>query len=255
MKPRTLKDKLTKGERVYGTLISHAVNPALIDVWPPGAMDFVIVTAEHNAMDLAEFLPLRYALREKGIACLVRTHSREPADVARVCDTFDGVVVPYVEDVEHAKRLAAAAVYRPLKGEVLERVLTEDKWPSKQTEDHIEQRNANTVFVPMIESVPAVKNLEAICSIPGVHAVFVGPGDLTVSMGIPKQYDHPDLIKTLKNVIDVADRKHVAAGCWFGEPRQVVRTIGQGARFVVYANDSKMMADAMHNAFTEFRKA
>ncbi len=56
-------------------------------------------------------------------------------------------------------------------------------------------------------------------------------------------------------LIDVADRKHAAAGCWFGEPRQVVRTIGQGARFVVYANDSKMMADAMNTAFTEFRKA
>jgi 2-keto-3-deoxy-L-rhamnonate aldolase RhmA len=254
MNARTLKDKLIKGETVYGTLFQHAVTPSMVDFLPPNALDFVIVTAEHNALGLADFLPVRYALASKGIACLARTHSRDPADVAKVCDSFDGVVVPYVEDVEHAKRLAAAAVYRPLKGEVLERVIEKGQWPNKKTEDFVERRNADTVFIPMIESVPAVENIDAICSIPGVHAVFVGPGDLTTNMGIPKEYDHPDLIATLKRVIDVADRHHVAAGCWFGERRQAVRTIRQGARLVVYSNDGSMLRDAMGSAFTELRK-
>lgn len=102
---RILKDKLLTGKTVYGTLVQHTVTPAIVDFIPDDTLDFVIVTAEHNAQDLAEFLPLRYALATKGIACLVRTHSREPDDVSKVCDTFDGVVVPYVEDVEHAKRL------------------------------------------------------------------------------------------------------------------------------------------------------
>ena len=93
-------------------------------------LDFVIVTAEHNALDIADFLPMRYALNAKGIACLARTHSRDPDDVSKVCDSFDGVVVPYVEDVAHAKALAAAAVYRPLKGKALQRVLDKNEWPS-----------------------------------------------------------------------------------------------------------------------------
>ena len=254
MDAKTLKDKLITGETVYGTLFQHAIDPAIVDKIPANSIDFAIVSAEHNALDIAEFLPIRYALRGKGIACLARTHSRDPADVAKVCDTFDGVVVPYVEDYEHAKRLAAAAVYRPLKGEVLERVLTKGQWPNKKTEDYIEQRNEDTVFIPMIESVPAVENLDKICTIPGVHAVFVGPGDLTVNMGIPKEYDHPDLIAMLKRVIDTADRHHVAAGCWFGERRQAVRTIRQGARLVVYSNDGSMFSEAMDSAFTELRK-
>ncbi len=64
---------------------------------------------------------MQYALNAKGIACLARTHSRDPDDVSKVCDSFDGVVVPYVEEVAHAKALAAAAVYRPLKGKALQR--------------------------------------------------------------------------------------------------------------------------------------
>jgi 2-keto-3-deoxy-L-rhamnonate aldolase RhmA len=256
MDARTLKDKLIKGDTVYGTMIQHAVVPAIVDFLPPGAIDFVIVTAEHNALDIADFLPLRYALNAKGIACLARTHSREPDDVSKVCDSFDGVVVPYVEDVEHCKRLAAAAVYRPLKGAALERLLSEGKWPSKKTEQYItEQRCRDTVFIPMIESLPGVENLDKICSIPGVHAVFIGPNDLTTNMGIPNEYEHPELVAIIKKIIDTADRHHVAAGCWFGKIEQAMRTVKQGARLVVYSNDTSMMRDAMDAAFARLRKA
>lgn len=255
MSGRALKEKLTKGERVYGTFFQHAVVPALVDFLPAGVLDFVIVSAEHNALDIADFLPMRYALNAKGIACLARTHSRDPDDVSKVCDSFDGVVVPYVEDVAHAKALAAAAVYRPLKGRVLQRVIDKNEWPSAATREYVTNvRCRDTVFIPMIESLPAVDNLDAICQIPGVHAVFVGPNDLTTNMGIPNQYDHQSLIKMLQRIIDTANKHHVAAGCWFGRPDQALRTIKQGARLVVYSNDSSMLKDAMTQAFAELKK-
>jgi 2-keto-3-deoxy-L-rhamnonate aldolase RhmA len=255
MSGKALKEKLVKGDRVYGTFFQHAVCPAVVDFLPPGALDFVIVTAEHNALDVADFLPVRYALNAKGIACLARTHSRDPDDVSKVCDSFDGVVVPYVEEVEHAKALAAAAVYRPLKGRALRRVLDKGEWPSAAAKEYVTGvRCADTVFIPMIESPAGVENLDAICAIPGVHAVFVGPNDLTTAMGIPNEYDHKDLVAVLKKIIDTADRHHVAAGCWFGRTDQALRTIRQGARLVVYSNDSSMMKDAMALAFGELRK-
>ena len=94
----------------------------------------------------------------------------------------------------------------------------------------------------MIESVLAVENLEKICSIPGVNAVFVGPNDLTTNMGIPNEYDHPDLVAMIQRIIDVANRSHVAAGSWFGKHKRMERTIKQGSRFVVYSNDSACFA-------------
>ena len=255
MSGKLLKDKLIKGDRVYGTFFQNATQPGLVDFLPPGVLDFVIVSAEHNALDIADFLPMKYALNAKGIACLARTHSRDPDDVSKVCDSFDGVVVPYVEEVAHAKALAAAALYRPLKGRALQRVLDRGEWPSEATKQYVTTvRCADTVFIPMIESLAGIENLDAICAIPGVHAVFVGPNDLTTTMGIPNEYDHPRLIEQLKKVIDTADRRHVAAGCWFGRTDQMLRTIRQGARLVVYANDSSMMRDAMTAAFAELRR-
>ena len=257
LKPgRILKDKLQRGDTVYGTLIQHAVTPSMVDFLPEGALDFVIVTAEHNALDIGAFLPLRYALAAKGIACLARTHSRSsPDDVSKVCDSFDGVVIPYVEDVDLCKRLAAAAIYRPLKGESLERVITEGKWPSEKTRHYVtEEKCADTLFIPMIESVKGVENLDAICSIPGVDALFVGPNDLTTNMGIPNEYDHPDLIAMLQRVIDAGDRRHIAVGCWFGKTEQALRTIRQGARLVVFSNDGTLLQNAIDAAFTQLKK-
>jgi 2-keto-3-deoxy-L-rhamnonate aldolase RhmA len=255
MSGKILKEKLLKGERVFGTFFQHAVCPGVVDFLPPGFLDFVIVTAEHNALDIADFLPMKYALNAKGIACLARTHSRDPDDVSKVCDSFDGVVVPYVEEVEHAKTLAAAAVYRPLKGKALQRVLEKNEWPSPATKEYVTNvRCRDTVFIPMIESLAGIENLDAICAIPGVHAVFVGPNDLTTTMGIPNEYDHKDLIAMLKKIIDTAERHHVAAGCWFGKPEQALRTIRQGARLVVYSNDSSMLKDAIALAFGELKK-
>ncbi|MBL8865002.1 MAG: hypothetical protein JNK93_05525 [Planctomycetia bacterium] len=255
MSAKILKDKLIKGDRVYGTFFQHAVVPAMVDFIPPGALDFVIVTEEHNSLAMGDFLPVKYALNAKGIACLVRTHSRDPDDVSKACDAFDGVVVPYVEEVAHAKALMAAALYRPLKGRALQRVLERNEWPSAATKEYVTNvRCKDTVFIPMIESLAGIENLDAICAIPGVHAVFVGPNDLTTTMGIPNEYDHKDLIANLKKIIDIADRHHVAAGCWFGKLDQSIRTIRQGARLVVYSNDSSMLKDAVTSAFSELKK-
>jgi 2-keto-3-deoxy-L-rhamnonate aldolase RhmA len=255
MNAKALKEKLVRGDRVFGTFFQHAIAPAIVDFIPDGALDFVIVSAEHNGLDLAEFLPIKYALASKNIACLARIHSREPDDVSKACDSFDGVVVPYVEDVEHAKRLAAAAVYRPLKGQALEKVLAGGPWPSEKTKKYVhEEKCPDTLFVPMIESVAGVENLDAICSIPGVAAVFVGPNDMTVNMGIPNEYDHPDFLAVLQKIIDVANRRHVAAGCWFGKAEQMTRTVRQGARFNVFSNDSTLLGEAIGRGFAEVRK-
>ena len=249
MSGKQLKAKLAAGERVYGTLISHALDPAIVNWIPDGSLDFVIFSPEHTAYDLAEFLPVRYALAAKGVACLARTHGRDPADVAKVCDTYDGVVVPYVEDYEEAKLLAASAVYRPLKGKLLQRVLATGQWPSDETRDYIAQKNAETVFIPMIESAPAVENLDAICSIPGVDALFIGPGDLSANLGIPRKYDDPKLVDTIKQIIATANKHGIAAGSWFGTTQQSLRTIEHGARLVVYGGDGLLLKQAIEQVF------
>lgn len=73
-------------------------------------------------------------------------------------------------------------------------------------------------------------------------------------MGIPNEYDSPELIAMLQRIIEAADKRHIPAGCWFGKTDQALRTIRQGARLVVYSNDSSLLKDAMTAAFTQLRQ-
>ena len=150
--------------------------------------------------------------------------------------------------------MAVAAICRPLKGLALERVLREGVWPGeKSRRDILDDRCQNTVFVLMIESLADIENLEAICGIPGVKASFVGPNDFTTTMGIRNEDDDPDLIAILKRIIDVAELSHIPAGCWFGKPEQMQRTIGQGSGFVVYSNDGAFLRESIQTAFSALR--
>jgi len=242
MTGKQIKAKLAAGGRVYGTVFFYTTNPAVVDVLPEQGLDFIMVHVEHNALDLADYLPMRYALKSKGIACIARTHSRDPEDVARICDTFpDGVVVPYVEDVEELKLLVGAAKYHPLKGPVLRDVIDHGKWPSEKTRAYVEHHCENTVFIPMIESPTAIANLEGICSVPGVDALLVGPNDLTVSHGIPEERDNPIFVDMMKKIIDTAAAHKVAAGGHFSRLEHMQRTIKQGGRLVVYSSDVRLI--------------
>lgn len=250
-----VKQILADGGTVFGIFMHYTTNPAVVEVFPDEGIDFVVCNLEHNAQEAAEFLGLQFALKAKGIACLARCHSRDPEDVAKLCDSYaDGVVVPYVEDVEEVKRLVAAAKYRPLKGELLERLITTGQWPSEQTRAYIERRNANTMFCPMIESPRSVENLDAICAIPGVDVVFVGPNDMTVSMGIPDEYDHPDFIAIMQRIIDTAEAHGVAAGCHFSDLGPALRLIAQGGRFIPFSSDGRHLRAGMLQALAQLQQ-
>ncbi len=123
-------------DTVYGTFIQHSLNPAIVDVFPETCR---LCDCDGRAQRAGSGRVSADSLFTGGQGnCLPRTtHRREVDDVSKVCDTYDGVVVPYVEDVEHCRRLAAAAVYRPLKGVALDRVLAEGKWPSEKTKNYV----------------------------------------------------------------------------------------------------------------------
>lgn len=250
MHGRQIKETLKGGGRVLGTFFHHISNPTAAELLPTRGLDFVVVTTEHNALGLSDFLPLQIALRGRGIACLARTHSANPDDIARICDSFpDGVVVPYVEDPLRLQYLMAAAKYRPLKGAALERLIETGEWPSEKTKAYIEEKCADTLFCPMIESVDAMENLDAICSVPNIDAVFVGPNDLSVSMGIPEERDNPEFIAAMQAIIDTAERHGIAAGGHFSKREHGRRLIEQGARFIPFSSDIHVMT-AGFQAFT-----
>ena len=254
MTAREIKRTLASGGRVWGTFFQHATDPKIADLLPAQGLDFVIVNTEHNPLNLSDYQPMRYALASKGIACLVRVHSRDLQDIRRACDSFpDGVVVPYVEDVEELKRIAAAVKCRPLSGQAFERMISTGQWPSEEARTYCQAKCADTLLCPMIESVEAMENLDELCSVPGIDAVFIGPNDMTCSMGIPEQHDDPRYIDVIQRLIDTAERHGIAAGCHCWAIPHAQRMIDQGARFIPFSTDGRFLQGAMTESLRTLR--
>ena len=243
---KKLKQKLNGGGKVFGMFLHYITNPTIVERFPPEGLDFVIVNTEHNALDFQNFQAMQIALHEKGIACLMRISSRSAEDVYKACDSFsDGVVVPYVEDIEELKQLVAAAKYRPLQGEALERLINKGEWPSLKTKEYVEQKCDNTFFCAMIESREAIDHLDDICSVGGIDSFLVGPNDLTNSLGIPEERDNPLFIEQMQKIISVADKYGIAAGAHLSDLRHVERLVKQGGRFIPYSNDGLLLQKGM----------
>jgi len=254
MSSQCLKEKLAAGGTAVGTFLAYVTNPAVVDVFPDDGLDFVILNTEHTALNMSDFHGLQYAFRTKGIACLMRVHNRDPEDVAKACDAFpDGVVVPYVEDVDELRHLVAAAKYRPLKGPAIEKIIKTGQFPSDKTREYVEQKCGGTFFCAMIESVTALENLDAICAVPGIDAVLVGPNDLSVSMGIPEERDNPEFIAAVQQIIDTAARHGIAAGAHYSRIEHAQRLIRQGARFIPYASDLRFIQHGLAETLIELR--
>ncbi|MHC4874100.1 MAG: HpcH/HpaI aldolase family protein [Planctomycetota bacterium] len=252
MSGKLLREKLQRGERVLGTFMQYVNNPAIIEVLAD-QLDFVVFNSEHNALDVGDFNGMQFACQTKNIACLLRVHNRDPEEVAKACDAFpDGVVIPYAEDVEELRQLVAAAKYRPLKGESLQHLIKTGEYPSEKSKKWIDEKCDNIFFAPMIESVKSVENLDQICAIDGVDAVFVGPNDLTVSMGIPEERDNQEFIDIMQKIIDTAEKHGKAAGAHFSKFEHTERLIKQGGRFIPFASDARFIQFGTADAVNRF---
>ena len=152
---------------------------------------------------MADFLT---TLNTTGVVPIVRIPIPDSHYVTMILDAgAQGVLAPYCETVEEVKDVVGAAKWRPLKGESVRRLVDTGEHVSNETRAYLEERNKNSVVIIGIESVRAVNNLEDILEVEGIDGIFVGPNDMSISLGIPDQYDRPEYKETVKKVIDISE--------------------------------------------------
>ncbi|HJO83811.1 MAG TPA: aldolase/citrate lyase family protein, partial [SAR202 cluster bacterium] len=121
--------------------------------------------------------------------------------------------------------------------------------PSEETRTYLENRNRNNICIIGIESVPAIENLDNILSVDGIDAVFVGPNDLSISLGVPDQYDHPDYEAALREVIRICKAHNVPNLFHHQTVELSTRWLREGVRWVLYSSDSRQMHNGVREDF------
>lgn len=252
----SLLQQLKNGQNVYGTCITSTA-PG----WPKAVhqvgLDFVFLDTEHIPLDRADLARLCQQFRAYGITPIVRIPSPDPY---RACEVIDGgaigVVAPYLESVEQVQELVGATKYRPLKGERLANYMSGKETMSPEMTAYIAAYNADHLCIANIESVPALNRLDDLLSVPGLDAVFIGPHDLSVSLGLPEQYDHPDFDAAVRTIIHKTRQKGLAIGIHFSlEPERQIKWINEGVNIVVHSFDSALFSQRLRHDINSIKEA
>lgn len=194
-----LRLRLNAGQRVYGLINSIPV-PLLVEMIGYAGYDFVILDLEHVGVNPQTLEDMIRAAESSGLTPLVRVPAVQPDTILRVLDAGAmGIVVPRVQDGEQARQAVRASRYHPLG----ERGISGGRTTGFGTTDlqsYMAQANREIMVIAMIEDRAGVDNIDAIAAVPGMDMILEGAIDLSQSLGVPAQAQHPDVQAAIHRV-------------------------------------------------------
>jgi 4-hydroxy-2-oxoheptanedioate aldolase len=201
------------------------------DVLAGTGADFVVVDLQHGGGTEAELPGVTAAITAAGSAPLVRTRSPSFADIGRPLDLgARGVIVPNVRDAEHAREVVAATRYAPAGGRSIGRLLGGADQP---------------LVVVMVETATALDDLDAVLAVDGLDGIYVGPGDLSLALGLTGAEREPELRGVLSSVIARSVAAGVPVGVHAYSGEEAARYVAEGATIVTVGVDAVFLGRVM----------
>ena len=246
--------KIKAGEIVYGTCVS-SMAPLWGKAIRNAGLDFVFLDTEHIPLERMEIAALCQLYSALEIFPIVRIPTPDATVACQMLDAgAGGVLAPYIEKTDQVKIMVGALKYRPLKGYRLEEVLENPASIDPELKRYLQEYNRGNLCVINIESVKALENLDELLSVPGLDAVFIGPHDLSVSLGLPEDYDHPVFEKAVKMIIEKCRTHNVAVGIHFSEtPDRQIQWIEAGVNIVIHSSDIAIFSQHLRKDIDQIR--
>lgn len=243
-----------EGKVPVGHMIWEFGTRGIAKIVEPAGIDFVMIDMEHSGFDHERVMDLIAWFKATDIAPFVRVPQNLYHFIARVMDAGAlGVMMPLVESAEQAKAVADSMKYPPAgrRGVGLGTSHTDFRGPNPL--EYMTYSNRNTTVICQIESVAGLKNLEAIAAVPGVDCLWVGHFDLTTSMGIPGQFQHPQFLEALARVPAVAKQHGKLAGIQPGNLEQAKEWIQAGYNVISWGADTAVYSRALQEGVSQLR--
>ncbi|MDD2598286.1 MAG: aldolase/citrate lyase family protein [Kiritimatiellae bacterium] len=235
------KQKIQDGECAFGgwMLIPH---PAIAEIMAGEGFDWIAVDMEHAAVELSQIEQIERALRPSGCDLLVRLDGINPVQAKHVLDAgAKGIIVPSVISPEDVDTMTAAVRYPPQgnRGTSLSRALDY----GRNFDSYIRRHNDEVFLAVMLEHTLAADRADEILARPDIDAAFIGPYDLSASMGIPGQLDHPEVLAAEQKILEACRRHNIAPGYHVVPPEahRIQERIDNGYRFIGCSLDTQLI--------------
>lgn len=215
-------------------------------------VDWLVLDAEHGMFSPDAIRACLDAAQPTGIPTLVRVPANDVTAIKTILDLGpDGVVIPMVNTPEDAEAAVAACRYPPQgrrgfgAGRAAGYGLDYARYAAIA--------NRSLAIILQIEHIEAVANVDAIAQVPGITGLFIGPTDLSASMDLLGQTDHPRVQQAISDVLKAGAKARVPVGSFCGSEAEAVDRIAHGARFVAWTNDLGLLATAASASAAQIR--
>lgn len=256
MKENRVKRALRSGGLAFGTGMFECATPGIARLFAAAGAEFVFYDMEHTGLSMETIRNLMAAARGVDLVPLVRVPAAEYHFIARVLDVGAmGVIVPMVETREQAELIVRSAKYHPEGRRGCAFGIAHDDFVGGDVAAKMRAANEQTMVVVLIESERGVENADEILSVEGVDVGWVGHFDLTQTMGIPGQFDHPRFLEAIGRVVEACGRHGVAPGIMV-ETVEIGRAyLRRGFRCLAYYGDVWLLARAVREGIDGLRAA
>jgi 2-dehydro-3-deoxyglucarate aldolase/4-hydroxy-2-oxoheptanedioate aldolase len=245
------RERLRAREKTVG-IFAGLGSPMAAEVAAAAGVDWVLVDGEHGAASDDVVSATVVATGGYGVPTLVRVESAERIRIGRALDAgAAGVMIPRAESAEDVRLAIRHFDYPPVGDRGVATYNRAARWGMDADALSGERRAAAII---QIETAGALGDVEEIAGIPGVDLLFVGPLDLSYSLGIPGQFDHPDFVAALERVV----RAGVAAGVPTGILAPTVEAArahrARGFQFIALSSDSVLLATTIQSSLAAITK-
>ena len=235
------KHRLDRGERFVGTFISLP-SPESAEVFAEVGYDWLIIDTEHGPFDALLAQRMLQAVGGR-CPCVVRVPSNDEVWIKKALDIGSaGVLVPLVNTAEAAARVARACRYAPAGVRGMGGARAHRYGVGFQ--DYVERADREILAIVQAEHIQAVENIEAIVRVPGIDAVFVGPYDLSASMGKPGQIRDPEVTEAIRRVRDAVLGAGLRAGIYCSDGAAARDAVQQGYSLIGMSTDMSLLVKA-----------
>ena len=255
MDSKALKQTLREARVAIGTWVFEFNTPGIARIVASAGADFVVYDMEHSGFGIDTIRTLVAQSRAVDLAILVRPAAGEYHLIAPLLDIgAGGVIVPKVETAAEALRVARSCRYYPEGQRGAAFSIAHDDFRPGNVEAKMKTANEATICCMLIETVPGVENIETILSVPGVDLIWVGFLDLSLSMGIPGQYTHPDFKAAIARIVTACQSHGMPVGILADGPESALERIRQGFHCISYSSDLWLLQRALSEGIQSIRQ-
>jgi 2-keto-3-deoxy-L-rhamnonate aldolase RhmA len=255
MSGNAVKDALARDEAVIGTMLGEMLSPGTCRIVREAGYDFVIFDTEHHWPGLETVAWLLRAAREIGLQAYIRAPGFRGQWPARYLDLgCDGLIFPHVETAEQAQEIVNQVKFPPDGKRGLGTNIAHDDYSAKPAGEFTRRQNAETVVAVQIETALGLENRQAILAVDGIDAVFIGPNDLSLSLGLPGQLDSPQVVQAIEDIFASAQAAGVAPGMHVFDVEMAKTYLDAGCRFLCFASEVSLFVRGSQEALGTLRE-